>query len=115
MSTTATSSASSSAAPRLRLTRRGRIVFTTLAATPLVVIALLLGLNGGMATATNSSGAPLESVTISAGQSLWAVASEVAPNEDPREVIARFVEVNQLDSVEVVPGQRLFVPAAYSG
>lgn len=110
MSTTA-----SAPRPRLRLTRRGRVVFTTLAATPLVIVALILGLNGGMATATGSAGAPLESLTISAGQSMWAVATEIAPDEDPRDVIATFVQVNQLDSVDVVPGQQLLVPAKYSG
>jgi hypothetical protein len=100
--------------PRLRLTRRGRVVLTTLAATPLVVVALLLGLNGGMATATGTAGAPLDSVTVSAGQSMWALASAVAPDEDPREVIADIVHVNQLDSVDVVPGQQLLIPAGYS-
>lgn len=99
---------------RLRLTRRGRIVFTTLAAVPLVIVALLLGLNGGVATATNSVGGTLDTVTVSAGESLWAVASELAPGDDPRDVIAALVRVNQLDSIEVVPGQRLVVPATFS-
>ncbi|MBF0671399.1 MULTISPECIES: LysM peptidoglycan-binding domain-containing protein [unclassified Salinibacterium] len=101
------------ARPRLRLTRRGRVVFTTLAATPLVIAALLLGLNGGMATASGTAGAPLEAVTVSSGQSLWSIASEVAPDADPRDVIASFVQVNQLDSLDVVPGQELLVPARY--
>lgn len=109
---TAPSTAVAAARPRLRLTRRGRVVLTALAATPLVVVALLLGLNGGMATATSGEGTPLRSVTVDAGQSLWALASELAPSEDPREVIAVLAQANQLDSVEVVPGQRILVPAS---
>lgn len=99
---------------RLRLTRRGRVVFTGLAAVPLVVVAMVLGLNGGMATATGAAGAPLDALTVTPGQSMWALASAVAPDEDPREVIASFVQVNQLDSVDVVAGQQLLVPAKYS-
>src|SRR5690554_5293682 len=55
--------------PRLRLTRRGRVVFTTLAATPLVLAALAFALNGGMATATVEAGST-DYVTVLSGQSL---------------------------------------------
>lgn len=99
---------------RLRLTRRGRIVFTALAATPLVVAALILGLNGGVATATSGAGAPLDAVTVSAGQSLWSVASEIAPDQDPRDVMASLVKVNKLSSPEIAAGQQLLIPASLS-
>lgn len=109
--------ARTSAAPasRLRLTRRGRVVFTTLAAIPLVLAALALSLNGGMATATDAAGAPLEYVTVSGGESLWVVAQEIAPLEDPREVIAQVLRFNELTSADVVAGQRLAVPTQYAG
>ena len=103
-----------SAQPRLRLTKRGRAVFTTLAAVPVVVAAIMIGLNGGGATATSSSGAPLEQVTLEAGQSLWQLAETIAPSEDPREVVRDILSVNQLDSASVQAGQRLDVPAEYS-
>lgn len=99
---------------RLRITRRGRAVLTALVAGPLVAAALVLSLNGGGATATSAQGAPLESVTVHPGQSLWQLAEQEAPHADPREFIADLVRLNQLDSAEIHPGQQLDIPAEYS-
>jgi hypothetical protein len=99
--------------PRLRLTRRGRVVLTGLAAVPVVAGVMLLALNGGGAIATSSS-TPLEQVTVGAGQSLWQLAEQIAPESDPREVISDILAVNQLDSAGVQAGQRLSVPVEYS-
>jgi hypothetical protein len=102
-------------APRLRLTKRGRVVLTTLVALPLIVAALAFGLNGGMATATStSSSTTFHYVTVEAGQSLWQLALEIAPTADPREVISDVVQLNQLSSPEVQVGQRLAIPVRYS-
>ena len=98
--------------PRLRLTRRGRAVLTTLASAPLVLAALAFALNGGMATATIEQGTT-SYVTVEAGQSLWQLAEEVAPNEDPREVVAQLLRANALDSAEIFPGQQLALPNQY--
>ena len=103
---------------RLHLTRRGRVVFTTLAALPLVAVALVVALNGGMAVAegTSTVGAAgsqtvdFEYVTIQPGQSLWQLALELAPTSDPRDVIAEIVSLNQLTSDSVQAGQRLALP-----
>jgi len=103
-----------SAQPRLRLTKRGRVVFTSLAAVPMVAGVMLLALNGGGATATDTSGAELEQVTVKAGQSLWSLAEDIAPDVDPRDVISDILSVNQLDSGSVQAGQRLMLPAEYS-
>jgi hypothetical protein len=101
--------------PRLHLTDRGRAVFTTLAAAPLVAIALFVGLSGGNAVATHDApAAGLEYVSIAPGQSLWQLAEQVAPQADPREVVADIVSVNQLASADVQPGQQLAIPAQYS-
>ena len=102
-------------APRLRLTTRGRAVFTTLAAAPLVAIALFIGLGGGDAVASQDApGATLEYVSIAAGQSLWQLAQQIAPQADPREVVADILSLNQLGSADVQPGQELAIPAQYS-
>jgi len=101
--------------PRLRLTARGRAVFTTLAAAPLVAIAVFLGLSGGDALAgQDASAASLEYVSIASGQSLWQLAEQVAPQADPREVVADILALNQLESADVQPGQRVAIPAQYS-
>lgn len=101
--------------PRLRLTPRGRRVLMTLAATPLVIAALVYALNGGGATASlTGSTQDFTYVTVEAGQSLWQLAEELAPNTDPREVIARIVQLNQLESSDVGAGQELAIPAEYA-
>ena len=103
-----------SAAPRLRLTKRGRVVFTTLASLPVVAAVMFFALNGGGATATSSSGAALEEITLQAGQSLWQLAEDIAPHDDPRDVISDIMAVNQLESGSVQAGQRLMLPSEYS-
>ncbi|MCU1441506.1 MAG: hypothetical protein JWP85_2503 [Rhodoglobus sp.] len=103
------------AAPKLRLTQRGRAVLTVLAATPLVVAALLFALNGGGATASlEGSNVPFQYVTVESGQSLWQLAEEIAPRADPRDVIAEFVKLNALTSPDVFAGQELAIPAQYA-
>ena len=103
------------AQPRLKLTPRGRRVFTGLAALPLVIAALAIALNGGVATASSEgSSTPVETVTVEAGQSLWQLAEEIAPEADPRDVIDEVVTFNRLSSVSVQPGQQLDIPTIYS-
>ncbi len=102
-------------ATRLRLTPRGRALALLLVAAPLVVGSFFGILNGGGATATDTSAAaPLETVTVSSGQSLWQIAERLAPRADTREVIADLMNLNQLPSAEIWPGQLLEVPAEYS-
>ena len=103
------------AAPRLRLTKRGRGVLTFLAATPLVIAAFVFALNGGGATASlEGSTVPFEYVTVESGQSLWQLAEQLAPQSDPRDVIAQLVQLNQLETADVYAGQELAIPAAYA-
>lgn len=105
-------------APRLRLTRRGRMVFTSVVAGPLAVLAIIVALNGGIAAAADASLATSSQsftyVTIHAGQSLWHVAETVAPTADPRDVISDIMRLNQLDSSAVHPGDRIAIPTQYS-
>lgn len=103
-----------SATPRLRLTKRGRVVFTSLAALPVVAAVMVFALNGGGATATSSSGAELEEITLQAGESLWQLAEDIAPGVDPRDVVSDIMAVNQLESGSVQAGQRLMLPSEYS-
>ncbi|PTT62063.1 LysM peptidoglycan-binding domain-containing protein [Arthrobacter sp. HMWF013] len=106
---------SSKSLPPLRLTRRGRIVLFGI---PLVILAaILLSLAGFLnapAKAADSAAdltlTPTVSVTVQSGQSLWAIAGSVAPERDPRDVIADIVQLNNLSAGGVVPGQQLFVP-----
>ncbi|MDQ1583227.1 MAG: hypothetical protein QOF36_1281 [Microbacteriaceae bacterium] len=107
---------SSAPATRLHLTRRGRVVFTTMAAVPFVVGALFFAVNSGGAVASNTtSTVQFHYVTVQAGQSLWSIAASLAPQADPRDVIAAVVSLNQMQSTVVTPGERLAIPAQYTG
>ena len=103
-------------ATRLRLTSRGRRVLAGAAALP-VVVALGFGmLSGGGALATVDASAPagtFETVTVGAGESLWGIAQEVAPQADPRDVVDAIITLNALESSAVAAGQRLSIPLEY--
>lgn len=121
---------------RLRLTRRGRVVLTTLAAVPLVLAAVAFTVNGGAAGASDSaSGINLMSyttdsgiiatlaysptdvgsarfITVEPGQTLWDLAEEISPSADPRDVVADIKRLNSLSAETLQPGQRLKIPTA---
>ncbi|AWB95222.1 hypothetical protein DCE93_05750 [Agromyces badenianii] len=103
--------ASAATRTRLRLTRRGRIVFTGLAAVPLVIWAFVVVLGAGTAAADiESSGVSFEYTTVGEGDSLWAIAESIDPNADARDVIDEIMRLNGLDDAVVEPGQRLALP-----
>ncbi|WP_457971959.1 LysM peptidoglycan-binding domain-containing protein [Arthrobacter sp. D1-17] len=105
--------------PRLRLTRRGRIVLIGL---PLVLLAaLLLTLAGLLNSPAKAADAASElsvtetvTVTVQPGESLWAIAVDADPHRDARDTIADIVQLNDLEDGKVLPGQQLFVPSAKS-
>ena len=90
-------------------------MLAVLVALPLVAGALGLALNGGRAAASDSAASvSFTHVTVQAGDSLWQLAGEIAPSADPREVISDIVDLNQLGSGVVHPGQSLAIPLKYS-
>jgi hypothetical protein len=101
--------------PHLRITRRGRAVLTLLVAIPVAIGAAVMGVGAvGAAAGSHSSSATFEYVTVEPGESLWQVAEGVAPQADPREVVADILSLNNLSSGDVQPGQRLAIPTQYS-
>lgn len=102
------------AAPRLRLTARGRAVLTGLASLPLVVGIAFGAVHATSAVASSdSSSATFEYVTVSSGESLWMLAERIAPDADPRLVVAELVELNQLGTSSVGAGERIAIPTQY--
>ncbi|ANJ28918.1 hypothetical protein ATC03_12605 [Agromyces aureus] len=97
----------------MRLTRRGRAVFTALAAIPIVLLvaSLVLGSGGAVAEVDGATGANLAYLTVADGESLWSIAESLAPQADPRDVIDEIMRLNGLDDSVVQPGQRLALPA----
>ena len=104
-------SATSTAAPALRLTRRGRTVLVLLLAA-LLLTAFSLGHQDTQAAsvAHEGTGPVLEQTTVQPGESLWALAKRIAPENDPREVIAQIRRLNDLESSELQVGQHLLLP-----
>lgn len=106
----------SGARGRLRLTRRGRAVFGTLATLLVIgVLAVVATFSGARAVASaESSSAEFGYVIVQPGDSLWQVASSIDPNSDPRDLVAEIVRLNQLDGSGVLAGQPIAVPLRYA-
>ena len=47
---------------------------------------------------------------VSAGDTLWSLASRYAPSEDPRTYVHEIQLLNDLEQAQVFPGQRLTLP-----
>ena len=98
--------------PATRLTRRGRLLVTGVVLLVLVAAAVLL--SGGVpATAGTDRGAPVtaERVTVAPGETLWQIAQRVAPGTDPRETVARILDLNGLQTAQVQVGTALLLPS----
>lgn len=106
----------SAAEARLRLTTRGRRLLVALAALPLAAGIGFAALSGGSALASGETvaTADFETVTVMPGDTLWAIAEEVAPAEDPRTVIHEIEKLNALSSGSLQVGQQLAIPGQYT-
>jgi Tfp pilus assembly protein FimV len=101
-------------APRLRITARGRAVLAALSAVPLLAAAWFgLGVPAAQAGDVPAASTTYTYVSVEPGQSLWQIAEQLAPQADPRDVIAGIVDLNNLASADVQPGQELAIPASY--
>lgn len=91
----------------VRLTHRGVVVLT------LLVLAVSAGLVWLAAASAPHAAAPPTSpgaVTVQAGDTLWSIATRVAPQRDPRAEVAALQKRNGLADVALVPGQVLQIP-----
>ncbi|WP_369141099.1 LysM peptidoglycan-binding domain-containing protein [Modestobacter versicolor] len=94
----------------LRLTRRGRRALSGLSialglSIAVVTAAVELGQSdGGLELAGSST------VVVQPGDTLWSIAGEVAPEQDRRAVVDALLDANELDAVDLVPGQVLQLP-----
>jgi Tfp pilus assembly protein FimV len=95
-------------APRLRLTRRGRVV--------LVVLPALLALSGALLAAAPgvAEAAPRQAphtVVVGTGDTLWTIAERIAPRTDPRVTVAAIERANGLSGAAIDAGTLLVLPA----
>ena len=79
----------------------------------LLATALILAIgffSSNALASSESSNVKFHYVTVSAGQTLWGLAEAHATNSDPRDWIAAVVDLNNLTTNELQPGQRLALP-----
>lgn len=95
-----------SVAPPLRLTRRGVVVLGTLVAVLAAALLAVAGLSAPSGSGAGSHAAPA-SVTVRSGDTLWSIASRVAPGSDPRAEVATLQRLNHLSGTALTPGQVL--------
>ncbi|EQM77236.1 MULTISPECIES: LysM peptidoglycan-binding domain-containing protein [Microbacterium] len=114
-STAAVIPASTRPTTRLRLTTRGRAVLLAFASVPLAIGIAFAALSGGSAIASgaDSAAVSVETVTVMPGDTLWSIATSVAPDADPRDVIGEISRMNLLRGGELQIGQTLAIPAQY--
>ncbi len=93
----------------VRLTRRGRIVVMALFLA--LALAVMVGL-GGWATATRDAGTPepVRVIEVQPGDTLYAIAGELAGPGEVREMVHRIRQLNALPSGGLQAGQKLAVP-----
>jgi hypothetical protein len=97
-------------APRLRLTRRGKVVVMTAA---VALIALLVVMFGSSSFAGDQPGAAPEttSVRVLPGQTLWQIAAQANPNGDIRKTVDEIVRLNSLPNASALQlGSEIAVP-----
>lgn len=99
----------------VRLTRKGRLVFRGIPALTLAVLIVLGALAfispGEAKSSTVEVATQVSStMTVMHGDSLWSIAAKVAPEQDNRDVINHIMQINDLSTAQVEPGQVLEVP-----
>lgn len=101
-------------APQLRITARGRRALAIVVAAPVLALAALGALQATTAAAgPEASTVVYETTVVQPGQTLWSIASSIAPDVDPREVIADIQRINAISGA-IQPGQELSIPAEYT-
>lgn len=93
----------------VRLTRRGRTVVLLAALVFVLVLGIVLG---GVSTASEEAGEarPTEVVVVDDGDTLWAIAADVAGAGEVRSMMKEIERLNALESPALMAGQKLLVP-----
>jgi LysM repeat protein len=86
---------------------RGLVVVLMLAGMAVTGLALARGARAADGTAPV---VVVHTHVVLPGETLWGIAQQVAPHDDPRDTVARIAEFNSLSSTAVRAGQRLALP-----
>jgi nucleoid-associated protein YgaU len=96
--------AEASIAPPLRLTRRG---VAAVSAAVAILAGLLLWAAALSAPASPAQAPAPAAVTVGAGDTLWSIATSVAPGRDPRAEVVTLQRLNHLTGTGLMPGEVL--------
>jgi hypothetical protein len=91
---------------QLRLTRRGRVVVVVF-----TMALLLVGLTVFRATSGHAATGATRIAVVEPGDTLWSLATRVAPHSDPRDTVEKIRILNHLPSADLQAGERLQLPA----
>ena len=97
----------------IKLTRRGRLVLSTVSLGIMLAISAfsLFGITTSSAKASNeTSNSATTQIVVAPGETLWTIAARVNPEIDPRAVIEDIKALNVIEGSEVYAGQVLLVP-----
>ena len=100
-------------APALRLTRRGRMLLTAISVIVFGSAIVVLGLRVTGVLQPGPDFTHTVTVQVTPGQTLWSIAQDTNPSQDPGTVVEKIADLNKLSSPsDVVPGQTLQIPIA---
>lgn len=94
------------ARPRVRLTRRGRVVLVLLFAMVSATTALTVAT---ASRAAHPPGAPVIE-TVRPGDTLWSLAERHLPEQDRITTVEKIREINGLEDYTLRPGQEIVLP-----
>lgn len=97
---------------RIKLNRRGRLARTLVVLSLAIVAASVAGGQAGADTSKSTVAAAdsFITVTVAPGDTVWSLASRVAPQGQAGALVSAIIEINSLGSGDVVAGQKIRIP-----
>ena len=98
--------------PSVRLNRRGKLARTLVVLSLAIVAASVAGGQAGADTSKSTVAAAdsFITVTVAPGDTVWSLASRVAPQGQAGALVSAIIEINSLGSGDVVAGQKIRIP-----
>ncbi|MGW6197936.1 LysM peptidoglycan-binding domain-containing protein [Kribbella sp. NPDC055110] len=95
----------------LRLTRRGRMLLTVVSVLVFGAAILVLGLRVAGVLEPGPHFTHTVPVQVAPGQTLWSIAQDTNPGQDPAAVVEKIANLNNLTTpADITPGQTLQIP-----